>query len=376
MFEKMKATTLFKKIYALLFAALILLPLLTMNLTPEVASPLDNRMLAPYPESLRDWRLQGEDFLKDRIGFRDRMIVSYHTAMLRLFRQMEHPLFTAGENDHIFFGYEAYVEAFQSLDYTDEEIAVYVHRLDNLNEYLKSKQVSFLYVNFPDKKSVYPEYYSKTVYRQNKLTRNEAFLQALDTSDIPHLFLKDALVAAKSTQATYNQKFDPGHFNGYGAFIAHQEIAKKLDELFPGYPPLTREEVLLEDRQVNLAQYINIADSETVPTLALKDRPFEIQRGNAAKGYNYYAHNEGAPIQKTLLLFGDSYLLDADCYGPSRIAIDYYARAFRDVYLFSAATMRNIARYIDEYRADVLIYATAERVVPLSGSFLWDVSAQ
>jgi len=361
----------FKILFLLCSAALLLLPLAFTTMQEQVASPLDNRMLAEIPKTIQDWRLEGENVLKDRIGFRDPMIVGYHTALKKLFSVMQHPLFITGEDGHIYFGHEGYLKSYQSLDCTPEKVSYILRALKDINERLAKKKIPFLYVNFPDKKSIYPEHYSRTIFRQNKPTLNEALEQALAGSEVPYIFATEALLKAKKERPTHNQKFDPGHFNAYGAFVAHRAVAEKLREFFPDYPLLRLDEFEQTTRVIDLRQYTSIADTDTVPMLTLKERNFKIERPKAGDEFLLMASNANAPIKKTLFLYGDSYMMSCDCYSPTNTAIDYYAKAFSKVYIFGSGTAVLIDQHIQRYGCDMVIYETAERVVPLSGVFNW-----
>lgn len=352
-----------KTLFLISTALLLLLPPAFTNLQSNVASPLDNRMLATLPTTLKDWRLEGENVLKDRIGFRDQLLVAYHTGLYRLFGHMEHPLFAVGEDGHIYFGFEGYLKDLQSLNYNENFIAQSVAGLQRLRESAKNQGAEFLYVHFPDKKSVYPEYYNKQIHRQSGVpTLSETLEKALQNTDLNYVFAKNALVAAKTEAPTYNKKFDPGHFNAFGAFIGHREVAKKLQDFYPNYPLPQLNEFEQSHKKQDLIQYLSIEDSEEIPALRLKERNFELQEGKANDFYILYSNNPQAPVDKVAFIAGDSYMNNCDCYEPTITAIDYYAKAFREVYFVKT---RYDLQKLGEYGCDILIYETAERVVPL-----------
>lgn len=346
-------------------ALLLLLPLFFTNLKSNIASPLDNRMLASIPTTIKDWRLEGENVLKDRIGFRDQMLLGYHTGLYKLFNHIEHPLFARGEDGHVYFGYEGYLNDLQALNYTEDFINQCVDGLTRMRNNCKEKGVKFLYIHFPDKKTVYPEHYNKNVHRQVGVpTLSEALQQALQNTDLHYVFTKDALIAAKAEAPTYNKKFDPGHFNAFGAFIGHREVAKKLQEIFPGYPLPELSEFDFDSKEQSLMQYLSIVDFDSIPTLKLKNQSFEITHGKSNDFYYLYSTNPQAPVDKVAFIAGDSYMNNCDCYEPTKTAIEYYAKAFREVYFVK--TYYDLQR-LSEHGCDILIYETAERVVPLGG---------
>ena len=92
----------FKLAFLFCFSMLLLIPLAFTTLQEDAVSQLDNRMLAKIPVSRRLWITQGENFLRDRIGFRDDFILFYRQAMYRLFNVFEHPRYTLGSNGHLY----------------------------------------------------------------------------------------------------------------------------------------------------------------------------------------------------------------------------------------------------------------------------------
>ena len=77
----------------------MIVPAAFLNTKEKQISSIDNKMLAEWPGL--DWTLKTntkvEDYLNDRIGFREQAIEAYTELNDRLFHVMVHPLFMYGK---------------------------------------------------------------------------------------------------------------------------------------------------------------------------------------------------------------------------------------------------------------------------------------
>ncbi|NMD37721.1 MAG: hypothetical protein GYA87_03450, partial [Christensenellaceae bacterium] len=85
----------------------------------------------------------------------------------------------------------------------------------------------------------------------------------------------------------------------------------------------------------------------------------------------FTTQNENAPINKTLLIMGDSYFINSDTYHPYNACEEYYSNTFKKVIYTQNITGAEIASYFEQYNPDIVIYETAERVIDLSGVLNW-----
>ena len=87
----------------ILFSLVLFLPIVTFNFEKEAASEIDNRMLAENPFT-NGFGINGdrtaavENYVNDRIGLRDEMILAYTVLNDRIFGKMVHPSYTYGKN--------------------------------------------------------------------------------------------------------------------------------------------------------------------------------------------------------------------------------------------------------------------------------------
>ena len=88
---------------AALFALLILIPMVTFNFEKNAISEIDNRELAGNPlETEGDLTVNLQNYINDRIGLRDEMILSYTVLNDRLFHKMVHPSYVYGKDGYVF----------------------------------------------------------------------------------------------------------------------------------------------------------------------------------------------------------------------------------------------------------------------------------
>ena len=85
----------------ILFVFMIAVPVVTMNMTPDSISKIDNRALAKFPfgedAPNGDLTKNIENYVQDRIGFRDKMILAFTMLNDRLFGKMVHPTYCYGK---------------------------------------------------------------------------------------------------------------------------------------------------------------------------------------------------------------------------------------------------------------------------------------
>lgn len=365
----MKNKKLINIIFIVIFSLIIFIPLVNTNFKDNVISYLDNRKLEPNPKSIKELRLNGEAYLTDRIGFRDDMLVLYNTMLDKGFNVLENPLFMYGDDGHVFFAYDAYIKSYQGLNNNDAILDRNVNAVKAMQEYVEGQGKDFLYVLVSDKKTVYSEYFPKTINVIKKPSLADSFIEELNKLNVNNLYFADLLIEAKSTAPTYNKLFDAGHWNAYGAWLGHSKIFEYFNKNFDrNIPLLNLNDYNVTSHNVDLVHYITIHKNEQVPQYNLKTKNYT---KNKIKELYFTTQNENAPINKTLLIMGDSYFINSDTYHPYNACEEYYSNTFKKVIYTQNITGAEIASYFEQYNPDIVIYETAERVIDLSGVLNW-----
>ena len=102
----------------------------------------------------------------------------------------------------------------------------------------------------PDKSSIYPEYLPDWMQRETPLSNLDLLQEYMaQNSSVVLLDLRPALIEGKKGGLTYLRS--NSHWNNFGAFIAYQVIAAKIQTWFPNFRPMTQDEILFETRPRN-----------------------------------------------------------------------------------------------------------------------------
>ena len=78
-------------------------PALTINTRKNVVSDTDNRELNEFPTIDINFSSNLENYLQDRIGFRDQMLTAYQVINDRFAHELVHPGYTYGKEGYVFF---------------------------------------------------------------------------------------------------------------------------------------------------------------------------------------------------------------------------------------------------------------------------------
>ncbi len=351
-------------VYCVIFMAMVIMPALLTNTKKNQISLIDNKALTEWPEI--DWKLTNrelvENYVDDRIGFRETAINSYIELNDELFSVMVHPLFMYGKSGHIFYKDPDYIVAYQHLNTDTQMLDSFVTFLEQTQDYLDEKGIPFLYFACPDKKTIYSEYFPDTIHaNQNKISVMDYLKERLAATDVNYIMPIDELLAAKQEKVVYNEKYDATHWNEFGAMTAHKLIDGQLQTWFDDVPVLTEDSYDLEYIQVDSLDIAKFPIDEKVPVYSLK----QDTSGDATEyllscldGYTntFYSHymNEAAPNNRILLVFVDSY------FGSYQ---KYYNNRFKEVYFVHRQNYDYLQYYVNLFFPDAVIFETAERSI-------------
>ena len=361
-------------VFVAVFFALLILPVLFINLKPDQISEYENKKLADWPsfEFSEDYMKGVYDYINDRIGFREQSIAVYTEANNSLFGAMVNPLFMWGEEGHIYYKDKDYISAYQRLNTDREYIDSMVGFLEQTNEYLNSKDIRFLYFVCPDKKTIYPEYFPKTVHVNEN---NESVLDYLDEkmadSGVEYIDPKNEILAAKGDELLYNKLYDVTHWNDRGAFIGHMLIDEKVQQWFDDVPPLSLDNFDLEKVHVDSLDNAKFSIDEDVPLYSLRDDETAdytelLKPVMDCNTDTFYTHhiNMTAPNDRRLLVFTDSYFQSYQ---------KFYDNRFKEVYFVHRQNYDYVQYFVNLVFPDMVIFETAERSIssemPLTSDF-------
>lgn len=258
-----------KIIVLTVFLCLIFVPVLFINHEPEAISYIDNRMLAenPFSEEMRsrdDANLSRdiENYLNDRIGFRDEMILANTVLNDRLFNEMVHPTYSYGKDDYVFF------KDFNSVPFTDYHVR-FADMVYKVQSYCQDRDIPFLFVFEPVKNSVYTEYLPEGLNYDNSWV--QSFFAELDKRNINYIDNTELLIEMKEQgKAVFNKKYDAGHWSNLGGFYGVNNILEALQKDFPGIALNRLEEFDIKDELHSTLPVSRFPINETEAVFAYK----------------------------------------------------------------------------------------------------------
>ena len=349
--------------YSILFLAVIILPLVFTNIIPEQNSFFDNKPLPEFPEKvdLAFFR-QLEDYYNLRLGFREPAISAYQMFNDRLFSLMEHPSYTRGEQNYLYFRTDNYIRDYQRIAVNTNYLKRLVAYLERLEKLAGEYGSGFTFVIIPDKKSIYPEYFPKGYNIKDTPSKLDVLLNLLSQTGLDWLSLKDAFLNRKESQQIYNVEYDAGHWNANGEFYGHSLIIEHLHQLDGQIPVLRLEDYEVSTKVMTSLQTSRFPIREEVPQYALKESKATNQRKELEQ-YGFisqtcsryrYVQTDSPVNELKLLIIGDSYMSSS---------YNYYASCFREVTFLHVANLPQIRPILETFQPDMVILEAAERVI-------------
>lgn len=295
-------------VISVVFISIILLPLLFFNFTPDTVSLIDNRKLAENPfASDGDLTQNIENYVNDRIGFRDTMISAYTTLNDKLFGKMVHPSYSYGKDGFVFGAGITTSNSFGDFH------TAFADMVKSVQDYCENRDVPFLFVFNPAKPAVYPDKIAKGVnYNREWVTM---FFAELDKRGINYLDNTETLSSLSKTGTEgFNKQFDANHWNDIGAFYGTQKMLERLNEQIPAIHVNDLSEFSVSETLETSLLVSNFPIHEYVPLVKLRNSyqtltseyASELELHPSHRGFGYYinAAREAEDSPKTLVFQG------------------------------------------------------------------------
>ena len=345
-----------------LFSLLILAPLATFNFEEGAISEIDNRELTPNPftkEKLAEpdnIKTEIENYLTDRIGFRDDMIYTYTVLNDRLFHKMVHPSYSYGK-DGCVFGAGLSVDT----EYTDYH-ETFADMVLNIQNYCDERSIPFLFVFNPAKPAVYQEYIPDGInYNRDWV---DQFLAALDERGVRYVDNTKTLTEKKEEgEEVFNFKFDANHWNDTGAFYGTNQMLEGMKEQLPSVHVNTQDEAVIREElrdsllvsEFPINEYIPVYTFNEEPDVSLTDvYKDEVEIDENYPTFEYYTNElrkeEGAP---KALVFQGSYM--------NNYGYKFLANSFSEyIYVHDYQNVMNFPYYFNIFQPECVIFEVAE----------------
>lgn len=352
---------LLKRITIFVFCIVLLIPIFTFNTEKDAISEIDNRVLAENPlavESSEDFTTDVENYVNDRIGLRNEMILAYTVLNDKLFGKMVHPSYTYGKDGYV-FGAGMNVNVW----YTEfhEAFADMVKMVQN---YCDEREVPFLFIFNPAKPAIMTEYLAEGVNYQRKWV--DLFLEALDERSVRYIDNTQTLKNAKEAGIeVFNKKYDANHWNEVGAYYGTNAMLEEMKKYIPTVHVNTENDVEFTKIKQESLLVSKFPINEMVPSAIVNNEVRgltnlfidELELDESYKGFGYYLNqnrlDEGAP---KALVFQGSYMNE---YGYK-----FLQNAFGEyIYVHDYQNILNFPYYYNIFKPDCVIFEVAEYTV-------------
>ena len=357
-----KVKLIYNIIFIALFMACLIVPAVLMDHEQYKSSDIDNKTLTEWPGFSMDTETIRtiESYVDDRIGFRSAAILGYTTASNDIFGVMVHPLFMYGEDDHIYYKDPDYIAAYQRLNTDPEFMDSFVNFLEETNDFMEARGVKFIYFLAPDKKSIYPEHFPKSIHvKEDEDTVINYMTNRLAKSDIEYVIPYNELLEAKKSQVIYNKKYDATHWNEFGSMIGQKLLDEHVQKWFDDVKPLDESDFFLGfEKRTNLDQSDFPIDDDVPVYTPINDTSQDagayLANGIKIEVPTFYAHYINGNVEngKRLVIFTDSYFATYS---------KFYTNRFTEVYYIHRQNYEYVQYITDLLFPDAVIFETAER---------------
>jgi hypothetical protein len=345
---------------------MLAIPLVFVDLEWDRISVTENRMLAnrPLPSDIRNnpgrFVQQFDDWFKDSIGFRERLLVIYKSVDNKWLNNVQYTngqyVYLIGEKGHHYFANASgwMISKFQGKKFLhDEQLSKMAVKLEEIKTYLENKGIPLIVMFCTDKESVYPEYYPKSIKRGPEPIQLDLITDYLqENTSIEVLNIRDALLVQKDAYLLYNvSSGDLTHYNEIGAFFAYRELMKHINIHFPQITPyqLVDIEICYNEKEIpNVTlksgftyQKLDSSFFDDVDVL----RPFT---------WENHAYENMKPNLPVILFLCDSYAYE-------HYIGKYFAQQFGRALFIHFSNISNIQEYINLFNPDIVVFESAER---------------
>ncbi len=352
-----------KRLTLILFVLILLVPMVLFDFREGVVSEIDNRPLAENPLlSLEEGNLHKrlQEYVNDRIGLRDEMILGYTVLNDRLFGKMVHPSYIYGKDGYVFGAGR------DRITFSDYHVQ-FANMILQLQEYCRERGIVFVMAFDPAKPAVLQSYLPEG-YNYNRDWVDELFAP-LDEYGVNYVDNTQLLTELQSQgTVVFNQKYDANHWNSLGAWYGVNNILKRLQQELPNTHLTGQEELVISQKLQTSLPVSQFPIYEYVPDIKVQNETenrtaaydAEVVRDSQYRAFGYYYNEaralEGAP---RALVFQGSYMNSSNANG-----YQYFANAFSEyVYVHDYANILNLQYYINIFQPECVIFEVAEYTI-------------
>ncbi|MEH7112260.1 hypothetical protein V7124_07740 [Neobacillus niacini] len=305
--KKVKKTlSILNILFILLFALILLIPNLKLNLQKNAVSEIDNRMLTEFPKRDESFLPNLSNFYSDRLGYRNEIINTYSKFNNIIFNEMVHPTYMYGQDGYVF---TKLGRAAKDYDFMKS----FAKFLRELQDYCEERNVPFIYMLIPSKTTVYEDKLPSGFAYDN--SRIELLIQELNRLEVNYLYTADPLIERRKTEEVFNVQYDAGHWNEYGAHYSTSLLFDRIKEYYPDIKFAKRDDYEITQKLETSLPVSNFEINEYVPLFTHKDSDYvndqkyaeEIQLDLQNRHYRHFVNKSLQSNAPKLLFFHGSY---------------------------------------------------------------------
>lgn len=353
-----------KMLFILAFFVVLLVPVVFMNYEKKAISKIDNRALAvnPFDTAKKGKPIPHknfENYVSDRIGFRNESIRNYITWNEKLFGVLIHPNYEYGKNGEVFFRRMS-GECESREGYYD----VFAKAVVNMKNYCKTRGIPFIFMFEPLKNSVLKEQIPKGINYDNSWTK--VLFEKLQKKGV--VVVDNTKILTEKTrkgERVFNKKFDSGHWNMLGAFYGINNVLKEMKLSKPqiclnkfedfSISKIKERYLLLSKFQID--EYVPEFVSKKKKEISILNLYGEVDVHKQHRYFNYFINNSMLKQEGIRVLVFQGSNINNSHYG----AWSLFANAFKEyIAVHDYQNVLNLDYYVNLFNPDYVIFETAE----------------
>lgn len=324
-----------KKCFLVVIFILIIVPIICFNHNKDVASNIDNRMLT----ELTDFKLETvNNYVNDRIGFREEAINIYNAINEKIFNVSTNPQLMIGKDNNIY-------PTVNSLPEFNDYHECFLNTVKNMQDYCEERGVKFYYMIDPSKATIMTDKLPNGI-NYNSYWLDELISKAKDMG----INLVDNYNYFKEIDVEiplYNKRYDSYHWNDNGAFYGINNLLNSIGVEENNLEDFTRE------------KYPGAKDEDVYDlTTDLKPEDYTnkykegLMMADDFKEFLYYKQNNNGP---KLLSFEGSYLLTND--RTEKFIANHFSET---IVVHDYQNVFNINYYLNIFKPDIVLFEMAD----------------